>query len=445
MPILWSFAASALAAVMTAHWLILFAERRRGDSTRPPLASAALLQIGATIFLLSGIILWASRYAVNHQATPLSGEMYRVRVIVLNPEGDPVKGAVLRTSVSADIMTGEGVAVVSFQKDLIPADGRLTIFADVVPDSLHGRADLWLASDFSPAVTIVLGRALNATITGLVEDEKGQGVEGVRVSVLGGEADWTNTTGIFSLKTDAAIGQAVRIRAEKPGYAAVDMLARASTGPLTLTMVSLRAMNERTGTVPSRTAADAFIIQYKAELLDLRLSFESAVASGDQLDNLRRQAVQLADRMASIDDRQLSAARLIIKHEYLGWALLLVADSYGERPGSSEVQVWYAQEAIRAFDFALLKMAEISRDFKASHADAIPVYNWIAGESADQDRTHWLKAAALAVAARASGSSRTRADALEELNLISPSYRISNPPQNHPALAWALGARATAP
>jgi hypothetical protein len=126
--------------------------------------------------------------------------------------------ALTRVCLSAATST----AVVTIAKALRPADGKVTVFADLEAAFLHGRTDAQLGEDLNPSVTISLKSARDATVTGLVQDDEGRAIPSAAVSVIVGESGDTSPTGSFTLKTNAAVGQIVRLHAEKRGYAAAD-------------------------------------------------------------------------------------------------------------------------------------------------------------------------------------------------------------------------------
>jgi len=283
--------------------------------------------------------------------------------------------------------------------------------------------------------------AHDATVTVLVEDEKGRALEGATVTVLGGESGATTRTGTLTLKTNAATGQAVQIHAEKTGHQVVDRDCPAGGDPVTLTLISAqtpRPVSTEESSNPSvRTASIESVKQYKKEILDLRTTFE--VKDPGWESNVQQKGPQLADLMGAIDDRHLDAARIIIKHEYRGWAFLMIADTYWEVPGKNAVQAGYAEQAIRAFEMALGQMGQVTREYRAGNVAVTDVYLWMTGpQSQDRNRTRYLKAAAIADAARAGAPHRTSADAIKELHTIEPAFLTMFPPESHPALAWAL-------
>jgi hypothetical protein len=197
---------------------------------------------------------------------------------------------------------------------------------------------------------------------------------------------------------------------------------------------------QRTVPDPQRVAeAESAVIAYKKEILDLRGDVEHNFNVGipGWQTAVREKSIRLANLIGTVDESQLRSAKKILQHEYRGWAFLIAADTFGTTPQKNEQQVDFATNAIAEFDLALARMAEIVRDYRAGKPEATQLYEWITGTSEDLNRTHYLKAAALAVVALAGGD-RTKADATHELSLINPAYLTSQPASNHPALAWAL-------
>lgn len=177
---------------------------------------------------------------------------------------------------------------------------------------------------------------------------------------------------------------------------------------------------------------DSRVLGYKRDILALRDDAE-AKAQGWEL-SVRDTGIHLAKWMGQVPEMDLPPARVIIKHEYRGFALLMVANTFAA--GSSSA-LDYAISASEEFDLALGKMQEISRNLKAGKQDLTAVFEWMTGPSEDLNRTHYLKAVALAVVARAGGK-YTRAEAIKELNLVDREYRSKYPPGANPDLAWAL-------
>ncbi len=183
------------------------------------------------------------------------------------------------------------------------------------------------------------------------------------------------------------------------------------------------------------------VLHYKAQILALRGDIEAEEGKGDnaQDTDLRQRGLQLADLIGEIDEGQLTPAIKIIKHEYRGWAFLMGVSTFAEQPPqniTAESRIDYATKAVAEFDLALGLMADITRDFRASVPAAIPIYEWMTGTSEDVNRTHYLKAVALAVIARAGGGLPQAA--IAELREIKPAYLMDFPAESNPDLEWAL-------
>lgn len=69
--------------------------------------------------------------------------VYRVRTLVLNPEDNPVSGASLRITAKNLASTGpDGTAELEIYRATMPADGRVTIYADMESEFLHGHSEI---------------------------------------------------------------------------------------------------------------------------------------------------------------------------------------------------------------------------------------------------------------------------------------------------------------
>ncbi len=122
-----------------------------------------------------------------------------------------------------------------------PRSSRHTWIVSASLDSagLHASQDTQLAADPNPTATIELTAAHDAVVSGLVEDDQSHAIAGATVSILGGESGLTKPDGSFTLKANAAIGQEVRLRAEKPRYLPVDQDHPAGRGDATIVLTPL--------------------------------------------------------------------------------------------------------------------------------------------------------------------------------------------------------------
>ncbi len=196
--------------------------------------------------------------------------------------------------------------------------------------------------------------------------------------------------------------------------------------------------------------ANELVTKYKSEVLVLRGNVEherdKKVATPGWESDVRNNAINLANSMGRIDDTQLEKSKLILKYEYGGWAFLMAADTYGAKPQTNTQQSEYAMAAINEFDKALDLMRAITDDYQHDKKGAAALYDWIAkAPSWDVNRTHYLKAAAIADVTLAGGA-RTEADVKDELSKIDAIYfQVEQPAEDHPALAWALQSKSNRP
>jgi hypothetical protein len=235
---IWSIAAFAIAAVVAVLKLALAspnAARRRGKAAPPAPGHSIVWPIVIVICLLGALPILANTYLESKRIQQQS--LFRIRVTVLDPQGNPISGVTLRTTASNETTaTADGAGIVTIPAGAMPANRKVTIFADLESAFLHGRATVQLADDPNPSVTIEIKSNRDATVTGLVEDEQGRAIVAATVHVLGGDAGETSATGTFTLKASAAVGQTVRLHAEKKGYKPVDQDHPAGREPATLVL-----------------------------------------------------------------------------------------------------------------------------------------------------------------------------------------------------------------
>jgi hypothetical protein len=218
----WRVAAFAIAAILLA---IKFGRRITGN----------------TLVILAGFmcILGLAPIVADHFPKP-EQDVYRVRVLVTNPQNIPVTGATLRTAALNDTaVTAQGIAELTIPRATLSADRKITIYADL--DNTHDVRTIQLADDFNPTVDMRLVAPHDALVSGLVEDDAMHAIAGATVSVLGGETGSTAKDGTFKLKANAAVGQSVRLHAEKPGYTAVDQWHPAGLDPATIVLSRIRS------------------------------------------------------------------------------------------------------------------------------------------------------------------------------------------------------------
>ncbi len=203
------YSVAAFALVFAAMALLLALKAKKPRIAW--LLAAALLVLGLSPLVASTFL--ASR------------GIYRIRVVVLGKDGQPVHQAELSSSAGGELKQASG----NWELDLAPqarSSGEPIEFYALVKDAyLAGNSSLALKEDYFPAVTIQLLPLPPATIRGTVVDEYGKSVPGARVAVSGySEIATTDEMGNFSLPAHHAEGQVVSIRAEK-GDRAAEILA----------------------------------------------------------------------------------------------------------------------------------------------------------------------------------------------------------------------------
>jgi hypothetical protein len=195
----WSLAAFAIAAILALL-------QRRGKI--PSIAWAAVI----AIVLLGLIPILAPAYLESRG-------LYRVRVIVLDEQRMPVNDAKVTCSVGGEPKKVEGGWEFDVPAVSRPTTGRLAVYAAVPAAFLGGSAEISLADDFNPVVTVNVARDRSARVRGTVVTREMKALDGVYVSVSGYPGERVTTVGGgFDLPAHAASGQQVQLHAEIPGY-----------------------------------------------------------------------------------------------------------------------------------------------------------------------------------------------------------------------------------
>jgi hypothetical protein len=142
--------------------------------------------------------------------------VYRVRVVVLDPNRSPVDDAHVISSNGGEPKKVEGGWEFDIPPQSRPADGKLKLFAFEKNAFLSGSTTHVLDKDYSPTVEIQLDRDTSATVRGVVIDEHSRSVAGAQVWIPGySDNAVTDERGNFVLPAHAADGQIVRVRAQK--------------------------------------------------------------------------------------------------------------------------------------------------------------------------------------------------------------------------------------
>jgi len=148
---------------------------------------------------------------------------YTVRVQILNPQGQPVTGSTIRTSVANEKKrTAEGWWEVEIPAAKVPAGGQITLWAEH-PDWGGSSKVLRLGTESNVPVEIRL-KEPESWLRGQVVDESRRGLAGVRVSLQSGQKVETRTdaAGHFALKLAVPAETSIRVLAERNGWAPAD-------------------------------------------------------------------------------------------------------------------------------------------------------------------------------------------------------------------------------
>ena len=238
----WTLAAFAIAALLAIYTAFL---------TKPNAAARRALWvlvgvIGLLALLPIGVDAYLQRQKIVTDADLqrqklTANSIYRVRVTVVDDRNVPVEGTVVRVTAANEAKTtSDGSAELAIPKGSLPADGKVTIFADKEPAFLHGRKELSLGDDMNPSVIIPVVLARTAAVSGAVQDEAGHALKGARVSIPGGAAVETDADGNFRISNAGSLDQKVLVHAEKSGYKPVSQYHPAGDEPVILVLSRTR-------------------------------------------------------------------------------------------------------------------------------------------------------------------------------------------------------------
>jgi len=235
------------------------------------------------------------------------------------------------------------------------------------------------------------------------------------------------------------IGQELRNNIIKAALVAFVFLTSLAMIIHSINSISTTPSNRQNIPGPDDVDPNNLVIQYKTQILELRGSIEARNPALET--EQRRRSLQLAGLIGAIDESQLGPASKIIKHEYGGWAFLMNVCTFSGTPPpagiSGESRLRYAKRSVAELDEALNVMDEIRHDCGKNRA----ICEWMTGRSEDINRTHYLKAIALAVIAQAGGGVPKAVN--DELSLVSDTYLTTFPVVNNPDLVWATGNHTT--
>jgi len=232
----WIFSSILLVALLAVVW---FAPERLAGFKQQLVAVFAALLAGFMAYFLTGDLgiqrswlrasggmgAFALLLFLWPKLVPASGpDVYRLRVTVLSPQGQPVEDAEVRSSVGGELKKAQGGWELDLPASVLPADRKVTVYANKTIAYLQGSREVVLDKDFQPVVTVELRKDRSATVSGVVQDGDGHSLEGARVSVVGHEAEAVSTGGDggFTLLSHASPRQEIRLHAEKTGFRPLD-------------------------------------------------------------------------------------------------------------------------------------------------------------------------------------------------------------------------------
>jgi hypothetical protein len=168
------------------------------------------------VWLLAAAILLVGLAPLLSSTYLQSRGLYRVRVVVLGLDKQPVDDAHVISSNGGELKKVEGEWEFDIPPQSRPADGKLKLFASVGSAFLAGNSTFVLDKDYFPTVEIQLDRDTSATVRGVVIDQHRRSIAGAQVSIPGySDFALTDQMGNFVLPAHAADGQIVQVRAQK--------------------------------------------------------------------------------------------------------------------------------------------------------------------------------------------------------------------------------------
>ncbi len=194
---------------------------KRSNTATPTSSNKVLIGLGLLAFI--GTI--GAAIISKWPFTPLlDTSIYRVRVTVVDDKGTPTEEAKVWSLFGGEPKRVAGGWQFDIPSASKPKDGKMTIFASKESAFLKGEAPLTLDKEVNPALTINLKRDASAKVRGQIVDNKNRGIAGVKVFVVGYDAEAVTTKegGNFELPAHAAIDQQVLVHAEKAGYRGAD-------------------------------------------------------------------------------------------------------------------------------------------------------------------------------------------------------------------------------
>ncbi len=193
---------AAFAWVIGAFILVLALLIKKPSPQMASIAAAGIVLLGSVPFAVTAFL----------QARGV----YHVLVVVVRPDQATVDIAQVRSSNVGELKMVPGGWELEVAPQTRPADGKVTLFANVKDEFLNGQSTLVLGKDYYPTATIQLLSDRSAMVRGVVADEDLRAVSGATVSIAGSpEVAVTDQKGNFVLPAHAGNGQIVEVHAQK--------------------------------------------------------------------------------------------------------------------------------------------------------------------------------------------------------------------------------------
>lgn len=196
---------------------------------------AFIAKILVTVLILGTLIL-SFIFTRGTLSATLEQGMYRVRVMVCDPQGKPIEDADVTSTFGGEMKKVKGGWEVDIAAVNKPKDGKLTVIATKESAFLRGEATFTLENEMNLAVIVKMRPLPPAKVRGQIVDGRNHAIAGARVFVVGYESEAVITTvgGNFELPAHAAVNQQVLLHAEKSGYSAVKLWHPAGDTPAVL-------------------------------------------------------------------------------------------------------------------------------------------------------------------------------------------------------------------
>lgn len=181
------------------------------------------------------------------------------------------------------------------------------------------------------------------------------------------------------------------------------------------------------------TDAEKLVSEYRNRVNTLRGEYESCRKHPVSCQNVIKTGPQYAASLLLISNDDLDPGHVLMKYQCAVIALVFSADLEPRRG----IKTSYASEGIRAASDFFVKAEETEKRFNESDFYSYAVRR-VLQEDRGADRVRYYLAMAYSIRARSTASSDDLEAAIAEIARISSGYITDYPPEEEPALKWAL-------